>query len=1012
MLFALAVPFTIANAAEWRIAGDYDVAFTSTDGTNYTATIPSVKEGKSFYIIYDDIEYGSTTGGSIELGYSYMIGQRSSYAAHNFVAGKDYSELIVNLQAGGYWSYVTITEGAGGGSDVEEETFTWSFSGKGSTWALSDEDGDGVYSATGISISDENYDGDYCITATGSKGTITTYGYKNETIKEDSDIKLEDIYSKIIFGKNYDNISVNWTPSSKTFSFSVETTGENPGTDPEPGTDGTMLVIYDANDTDSVKETVVFTANADGSYTANVDKISKGESFKITIDGVPYGCFAYQAYSVNDDSKTFDINQGPNSISFEKSVSDVSFTLTYDSMWTKWTVALSWSDNAGEEQPVTWSLDSNSGDSFNLAQDGDSFTTTIENVSKDTLYHIVKTQGNDKTYYANGSFNFSLSEQNHDYNFAESEYYFQFDKDYKSVSITWKPSTNGGSFSFIGEEAVVIPDPLPEGWSLASVDRKVSYSLEEEKEGVYSAIAENISKDLAYQIVYTESGYYTSYAFNLGQISISADDPKTFSICNESFKFDKDYDAIKVTWQPNANGGGTFKYSTNLEEDVDPALNRDIKLVIYDDADAVKETLPFTENEGIYTLEDVKKVYNGESFRLLVDNDKYYGCSAATVSKQNTDFTLYNSPGYTYPAVGFSMNLTNPIFTVKYDDLNSTWHVSLTWDIKNVVDTTQLSSEVAGGSGSRNPESGDNEYAFKIPFTLDEDFNNPDWFDNFNVELSLADEYAHLADHKAWKDPTHSGKMIRDGGSNNGYIGVNAYYAGVYNLKVSHPGVDDLFESAEHTMTLTVKPTIESLGLIVNFAPVEKTKDGYKLEYTPEFKFREDRDNTPGLEPDWNHNKVLFEVGSGYVGDPVVYDPNDSRFYWAHRDECQEAQKEANVKFYYSYSRNPGIQPRDTQNAPGVVPQGYTLSQEDDYMDLAKALSTSNGFSLIVEENGIQSDPQWIEMGGITTGIGAISSDADADVVWYDLQGNRVAAPAHGIYIRVQGSDHSKVLIP
>ena len=45
-----------------------------------------------------------------------------------------------------------------------------------------------------------------------------------------------------------------------------------------------------------------------------------------------------------------------------------------------------------------------------------------------------------------------------------------------------------------------------------------------------------------------------------------------------------------------------------------------------------------------------------------------------------------------------------------------------------------------------------------------------------------------------------------------------------------------------------------------------------------------------------------------------------------------------------------------------------------------------------------------------TGAVSGLDND-DAPAVYYDLQGNRVASPARGIYIRVQGGKATKVLV-
>ena len=55
--------------------------------------------------------------------------------------------------------------------------------------------------------------------------------------------------------------------------------------------------------------------------------------------------------------------------------------------------------------------------------------------------------------------------------------------------------------------------------------------------------------------------------------------------------------------------------------------------------------------------------------------------------------------------------------------------------------------------------------------------------------------------------------------------------------------------------------------------------------------------------------------------------------------------------------------------------------------------------------------PVKYEVGAGVEEIGVSSDDSDAEAVYYNLQGVRVANPSNGIFIKVKGSKSEKVLV-
>lgn len=269
-------------------------------------------------------------------------------------------------------------------------------------------------------------------------------------------------------------------------------------------------------------------------------------------------------------------------------------------------------------------------------------------------------------------------------------------------------------------------------------------------------------------------------------------------------------------------------------------------------------------------------------------------------------------------------------------------------------------------------------------------------------------------------DVAHNGTLqVKEANSTEyGQVHLAAYTAGVYTVQIEYPQ-STLFERSYTTSTMTVRPTIESLDVQLNFSPITKGANGeYQLEeFNPNFKY----EHTDGAIA--TAKKAFIECGPGFIGkssegvEPGTY-----------ATEIAKAYDDNKVKFYFKIDDpKEGTEPKMGPNrvvsrANEVIDdpesEGYTDVKKADgpnSFDLTKAYDSQNGgFNLIMEENGVKSAPVHVNVSNaayIPTGVEDVETAEDAETVWYDLQGNRVVNPDKGIYIKVTGNKAEKVML-
>ena len=241
-----------------------------------------------------------------------------------------------------------------------------------------------------------------------------------------------------------------------------------------------------------------------------------------------------------------------------------------------------------------------------------------------------------------------------------------------------------------------------------------------------------------------------------------------------------------------------------------------------------------------------------------------------------------------------------------------------------------------------------------------------------------------------------------------GSVGVTPHTAGVFNLMVISPSSVE-FDRQVATKTVTVLPTIESVGVTINYMPVRKSESGdYIVDYNEEL---EDFDDPSGeSEIKFGNKNAFIEIGEEMIKHLDGYDTMTDEEKNAAR---AEAAKKHGIRYYFAYE-NP--KPADngkykparivgTQDAPA----GYTEAIGKNGIDLDYAFK-NGGFRMIVEENNQRSHDVKVNKGEIKTAIDGVEAE-ETEATWYDLQGNRVENPERGLYIRVRNGKADKVAL-
>lgn len=287
----------------------------------------------------------------------------------------------------------------------------------------------------------------------------------------------------------------------------------------------------------------------------------------------------------------------------------------------------------------------------------------------------------------------------------------------------------------------------------------------------------------------------------------------------------------------------------------------------------------------------------------------------------------------------------------------------------------------------------------------------------YTVHKDFIDETTHFgnvavsmihANNNDYVRPAHieGFSNITTGTDNNtAELKLAAHTAGTYTLRITNQA-SAVYDYQVMNANVTVRPTIESVGLQINGWEVEKNGDSYKIyleeDGQDEFEMNgythSNKRAHVACSPEVVAHKDLSEADAAAIG-----------------TETWNAMKANGFKVYFRYNdaaagNDATYRPAAREAAASTVPGGYTeYGAPGVELDMTKARD-NNGISFIVEENGVQSDPVTISSFDVQTGIDEIGEEEAAEPIYFDLQGFPVKNPEKGIYIRVINGKADKVL--
>ncbi|MDE5923897.1 MAG: hypothetical protein K2G75_01110, partial [Muribaculaceae bacterium] len=255
--------------------------------------------------------------------------------------------------------------------------------------------------------------------------------------------------------------------------------------------------------------------------------------------------------------------------------------------------------------------------------------------------------------------------------------------------------------------------------------------------------------------------------------------------------------------------------------------------------------------------------------------------------------------------------------------------------------------------------------------------------------------------------------------STHSYLKARAYTAGIYTLNVSNVDAD-LITAASSDIPVRVIPTIESLGMNLNYLGIfdEATLN---CSYAGDFVLNlgalpeagtgfDEVDPKTGVTYRWDENRIgFFPTMADYIVDDKTADET-LQIWWAYLDGSNvqtRAAREATVVSAYN-GLTAAANPFGTPEENGLKRFSYTNAMSADGIKAAK------GFKVQMVQNGIAS-PVYIfnatDQTG-TTGVDELGVE-EGEAVYYDLNGVKVDGTnlAKGIYVKVVGNKATKVFV-
>lgn len=295
--------------------------------------------------------------------------------------------------------------------------------------------------------------------------------------------------------------------------------------------------------------------------------------------------------------------------------------------------------------------------------------------------------------------------------------------------------------------------------------------------------------------------------------------------------------------------------------------------------------------------------------------------------------------------------------------------------------------------------------AYALPVAHHSDFNGK----HVSVVVAPHADYKYIEDSKTYNMEGNcaeaiandEGEYLTIGNENvESYVDLHIAVPGVYTVTVSH----DLYGS-EAQAHLRVRPTLDNMRLHINNYLVKPAPGGgYEVNF-----HKEHIDGTDGF----GYEDGLWSVSHANLDCGLLHpdEKEDVKIWFKPTDDVIDSPIMPVINYLAGASARlteEDILNNDTQSAP----EGYTLYDRNNSIDLQDIVknSTSKSVKFIVDYNGLRSSEATVAMDNTETAVESVEAAWDAEVIYYDLQGNRVAEPTHGIYIKVVGSKASKIV--
>ncbi len=478
-------------------------------------------------------------------------------------------------------------------------------------------------------------------------------------------------------------------------------------------------------------------------------------------------------------------------------------------------------------------------------------------------------------------------------------------------------------------------------------------------------------------------------------------DVKDHSACYIACKDENEHDANKIIITYPATETVTFEEGkvfhrypakpTNILSDTKPTK---VQLVI--DGETKEAT---REVDGIFYFDGEYVKSTNYYFKATFGTGDDATTSYYQASKAN--FQMLKSIPYSINETATATN--NWILPTD----NYTYNIVLSWNDQN----TWARANATKAFNSVTPQVEEIE---AVPYASEERIlvatctTHKDFFDETTHFGATKVEMIH-SNKSEYVRPAHieGFSNITAGSDNNtAELKLAAHTAGTYTLRITNQA-SAVYDYQVMNVNVTVRPTIESVGLQINGWEVEKNGDSYTIyleeDGQDEFEMNgythSNKRAHVACSPEVVAHKDLSEADAAAIGTETwnAMKANGFKVYFRYNDAAA-----ANDATYRPAAREAA--------AASTVPAGYTeYGAPGVELDMTKARD-NNGISFIVEENGVQSDPVTISSFDVQTGIDEIGEEEAAEPVYFDLQGFPVKNPEKGIYIRVINGKADKVL--